>query len=106
MLTRDSSETAMLHRNLKGLLLLNGLLIALLAAVTFAPTAEAQQRFRGKYAMVSGRAQGSTPYLLYILDQNSRQLVAVRYNVQQDLLEGMGYRDLVKDAVTIRQNRK
>jgi len=106
MLTRFSSETAMLHRNLKGLLLLNGLLIALLAAVTFAPTAEAQQRFRGKYAMVSGRAQGSTPYLLYILDQNSRQLVAVRYNVQQDLLEGMGYRDLVKDAVTIRQNRK
>lgn len=96
----------MLHRNLKGLLLLNGLLIALLAAVTFAPSAEAQQRFRGKYAMVSGRAQGSTPYLLYILDQNSRQLVAVRYNVQQDLLEGMGYRDLVKDAVTIRQNRK
>ena len=96
----------MLHRNLKGLLLLNGLLIALLAAVTFAPSAEAQQRFRGKYAMVSGRAQGSTPYLLYILDQNSRQLVAVRCNVQQDLLEGMGYRDLVKDAVTIRQNRK
>ena len=96
----------MLHRNLKGLLLLNGLLIALLGAVTFAPTAEAQQRFCGKYAMVSGRAQGSTPYLLYILDQNSRQLVAVRYNVQQDLLEGMGYRDLVKDAVTIRQNRK
>ena len=96
----------MLHRNLKGLLLLNGLLIALLAAVTFAPTAEAQQRFRGKYAMVSGRAQGSPPYLLYILDQNSRQLVAVRYNVQQDLLEGMGYRDLVKDAATIRQNRK
>ena len=96
----------MLHRNLKGLLLLNGLLIALLGAVTFAPAAEAQQRFRGKYAMVAGRAQGSTPYLLYILDQNSRQLVAVRYNVQQDLLEGMGYRDLVKDAVTIRQNRK
>ena len=96
----------MLHRNLKGLLLLNGLLIALLGAVTFAPAAEAQQRFRGKYAMVAGRAQGSSPYLLYVLDQNSRQLVAVRYNVQQDLLEGMGYRDLVKDSATIRQNRK
>ncbi|MEC8321511.1 MAG: hypothetical protein VX726_09015 [Planctomycetota bacterium] len=96
----------MFHRNLKGLLLLNGLLVAMLAAITFAPTAEAQQRFRGKYAMVSGRAQGTVPYLLYIVDQNSRQLVAVRYNVQQDVLEGMGYRDLVKDAVTIRQNRK
>ena len=49
----------------------------------------AQQRFRGKYAMVSGRA-GPVPYLLYIVDQNSRQLVAIRYNVQQDA--GLGYR--------------
>ena len=96
----------MLHRNLKGLLLLNGLLVALLAAITFAPTAEAQQRFRGNYAMVAGRAQGSLPFLVYIVDQNSRQLVAVRYNVQQDILEGMGYRDLAKDSTTIRQNRK
>mgnify|MGYP001468225263 CR=1 FL=1 len=96
----------MLRRNLKGLLILNGLLVAMLAAVTFTPTADAQQRFRGKYAVVAGRAQGSVPYLLYILDQNSRQLVAVRYNVQKDILEGMGYRDMVKDSATIRQNRK
>lgn len=96
----------MLRRNMKGLLILNGLLVAMLAAVTFTPTADAQQRFRGKYAVVAGRAQGSVPYLLYILDQNSRQLVAVRYNVQKDILEGMGYRDMVKDSATIRQNRK
>lgn len=96
----------MFRKNLKGLVLLNGLMLAILAAMTFAPTAEAQQRFRGKYAMVSGRAQGSVPYLLYIVDQNSRQMVAVRYNVQQNLLEGMGYADLVKDGVTVRQNSK
>ena len=96
----------MFRKNLKGLVLLNGLMLAILAAMTFAPTAEAQQRFRGKYAMVSGRAQGSVPYLLYIVDQNSRQMVAVRYNVQQNLLEGMGYADLVKDGVSVRQNSK
>ncbi len=96
----------MFRKNLKGLVLLNGLMLVILAAMTFAPTAEAQQRFRGKYAMVSGRAQGSVPYLLYIVDQNSRQMVAVRYNVQQNLLEGMGYADLVKDGVSVRQNSK
>ena len=96
----------MFRKNLKGLVLLNGLMLVILAAMTFAPTAEAQQRFRGKYAMVSGRAQGSVTYLLYIVDQNSRQMVAVRYNVQQNLLEGMGYADLVKDGVSVRQNSK
>ena len=96
----------MFRKNLKGLVLLNGLMLVILAAMTFAPNAEAQQRFRGKYAMVSGRAQGSVPYLLYIVDQNSRQMVAVRYNVQQNLLEGMGYADLVKDGVSVRQNSK
>lgn len=98
----------MSHRNLKGLFLLNGLLVAVLAAVTFAPSADAQsgQRFRGKYTMVSGRAQGTTPYLLYVLNQNSRELVAIRYNVQQNLLEGMGYADLAKDTAIVRQNSK
>ena len=96
----------MFRKNLKGLVLLNGLMLVILAAMTFAPTAEAQQRFRGKYAMVAGRAQGSVPYLLYIVDQNSRQMVAVRYNVQQNMLEGMGYADLVKDGVSVRQNSK
>ncbi|MAC18714.1 MAG: hypothetical protein CMJ23_03375 [Phycisphaerae bacterium] len=97
----------MSHRNLKGLLVLNGLLVAVLAAITFAPSADAQsQRFRGKYTMVSGRSQGTTPYLLYILNQNSRELVAVRYNVQQNMLEGMAYADLAKDSVTVQQNSK
>lgn len=96
----------MFRKNLKGLVLLNGLMLVVLAGMTFTPTADAQQRFRGKYAMVSGRSQGSVPYLLYIVDQNSRQMVAVRYNVQQNLLEGMGYADLVKDGASVRQNSK
>ncbi len=93
-------------RSIKGLLVLNGLLVASVAAITFSPTADAQQRYRGKYAMVAGRAQGSSPYILYIVDQNSRQLVAVRYDASKRILEGMGYADLAADGVVARQGGK
>ncbi len=93
-------------RSIKGLLVLNGLLVASVAAITFTPAADAQERFRGKYAMVAGRAQGSSPYILYIVDQNSRQLVAIRYDTSKRILEGMGYADLATDGATVRQNRK
>ena len=93
-------------RSIKRLLVLNGLLVASVAAITFSPTADAQQRYRGKYAMVAGRAQGSSPFILYIVDQNSRQLVAVRYDTSKKILEGMGYADLAKDGVIARQGGK
>ena len=93
-------------KNLKGLIALNGVLLALLTAVTFSSTATAQQRFRGSYAMVSGRSNGSPLTNVYIANQNSREIVAIRYNVQQKLLEGMGYADLAAAGGTIRQNRK
>jgi hypothetical protein len=56
--------------------------------------------------MVAGRAQGSSPFILYIVDQNSRQLVAVRYDASKKILEGMGYADLAKDGVVARQGGK
>jgi hypothetical protein len=56
--------------------------------------------------MVSGRSQGSLPYLVYIANESSREIVAVRYNVQQNNFEGMGYADLAKDAGTVRQAGK
>ncbi len=94
-------------KNLKGLLALNGAALALLAAVTFAPSAEAQaNRVRGSYAMVSGRSQGSLPYLVYIANESTREVVAVRYNVQQKLFEGMGYADLLRDAEAARVGGK
>lgn len=93
-------------KNLKGLLALNGVVLALLAAVTFSPSAEAQQRFRGHYAMVSGRSNGSPLYNVYIANQNSREIVAIRYNIQKKLLEGMGYADLAAAGTTLRQNSK
>ena len=97
----------MTRRSLQGLLALNGLLLLVLAAVTFTPSATAQQsRFRGNYTMVSGRAQGSTSYMLYIVNQTSRELVAIRYDTPKRVIEGMGYADLVKDAGLVTQVRK
>jgi hypothetical protein len=94
-------------KNLKGLLALNGVALGLLAAITFSPAADAQfNRVRGNYTMVSGRSQGSLPYLVYIANESSREIVAVRYNVQQNNFEGMGYADLAKDAGTVRQAGK
>jgi hypothetical protein len=94
-------------KNLKGLLALNGVALGLLAAITFSPAADAQfNRVRGSYTMVSGRSQGSLPYLVYIANESSREIVAVRYNVQQNTFEGMGYADLAKDAGTVRQAGK
>jgi len=91
----------------KGLLFLNGLLLAALIAVTFAPAAIAQlERYRGDYMMASGRTNGSTTNILYIVDQNSRELVAIRYDESKRLIEGMGYADLAKDATTVRKVRK
>ncbi|MCH2160342.1 MAG: hypothetical protein MK085_00565 [Phycisphaerales bacterium] len=97
----------MTRRSMKGLFLINGLLLLALAAVTFGPSAIAQQsRFRGNYAMVSGRAQGSSSYILYIIDQNSRELVAIRYDTPKRVVEGMGYADLITDAGIVTKVRK
>ena len=97
----------MTRRSIQGLFLINGLLLLALAVVTFAPAATAQQsRFRGNYTMVSGRAQGSSPYILYIIDQNSRELVAIRYDTPKRVVEGMGYADLIGDAAVVTKVRK
>jgi hypothetical protein len=94
-------------KNLKGLLALNGVALGLLAAVTLSPAAEAQfNRVRGDYTMVSGRSQGSLPYIVYIANESTREIVAVRYNVQQNIFEGMGYADLATDANAVRQRGK
>lgn len=97
----------MTRRSWKGLILLNGLLILVLAGVCFGPAATAQfARYRGDYTMVSGRANGSSPYILYIVDQNARELVAIRYDSSKRLVDGMGYADLAAHAVNVRKPRK
>ncbi|MHC4429644.1 MAG: hypothetical protein ACYS0D_13725 [Planctomycetota bacterium] len=91
--------------DLRALLVLNGLLLGLLAAVTFAPTADAQYRARGSYTMSAGRVNGADSAAVYIVDTANQELIAVSYNPNTKLIDGIGYRNLVTDAAEVRRGR-
>lgn len=83
---------------LRGLLVLNVLLLGLLAAVTFAPSADAQNRARGKYIMAAGGVKGVQSNAVYVVDEVNQELMAITYNHNTKRLEGIGYRNLAYDA--------
>lgn len=94
------------RNTLPGLLLLNGLLLGLLAAVTFGPNATAQgARGRGEYTMVSGGANGTDAGIIYIVDVANQEMVAMAYNNNTKVLDGVGYRNLATDAANVVRNR-
>ncbi len=92
----------------RGLVALNAVLLAALAGVTLSPRAGAQSgltgagyehvRVRGEYALVGGTTLGDTASTIYILDSANRELLALRWNDSLKSLEGVGYRDLVRDS--------
>lgn len=89
----------------RSLLVLNTLLLAILAAVTFGPSADAQSRARGHYTMVAGGVNGSTSSAVYIIDVINQEMMAVVYNQNTKRLDSIGYRNLAYDA-TARTTRR
>lgn len=55
-------------------------------------------RGAGQYTMVGGRTEGSTAKVVYIIDSQNKELLAVRWNQGQNRLDGIGYRSLAQDA--------
>ena len=92
-------------RRLWALLLLNGVLLMALAAVTFSPQAGAQARPRGDYLMVSGGVAGTNAGVVYVADTVSEELIAVAYDTNGKVIEGIGYRNLAADANTLTRGR-
>lgn len=92
---------------LRGLLLLNALLLATLAAVTFGSSAGAQNaaRGRGEYTMVTGGANGIDAGIIYIADVANQEVIAMYYNNSSKVLDGVGYRNLAADAANVVKNR-
>ena len=92
----------------RGLLILNGALLAVLVAVVLSPIASAQRggRARGEYTMVSGRIIGGNANAVYIIDASNQELIAVRWNESTKSLDGLGYRDLSSDGQNPRGDRK
>lgn len=92
----------MAGRTSRTLIALNGALLATLALVTLAPSADAQRRqparARGDYSMVAGRIVGGNAAGVYILDTVNQEMIAVRWNQANKSLEGVGFRDLTRDV--------
>lgn len=87
------------------LLAINAVLVAALAAVTWAPPADAQNaappregRSRGDYTMVSGRVNAGGADAVYVLDAANREMIALRWDAAKQSLTGVGYRDLDADG--------
>lgn len=89
-----------------GLVALNVVLLAVLGVVSIVPGLEAQSmrgspqvpRVRGEYAVVGGQTMGDTASTIYVLDSANRELVSLRWNESTKSIEGVGFRDLVRDA--------
>ena len=91
--------------SLNGLLALNAALVALLAAVTFGPKVDAQARPRGDYTMVAGGVKGANSSAVFIVDTVNQEMMAITYNVQDKVLEGIAYRNLAEDSAGVQRAR-
>lgn len=62
-------------------------------------------RPRGIYTLVSGRANGMTEHVVWVVDAANREVVAMRWNRNAGRFEPLGYRNLVDDAALQKRSR-
>jgi hypothetical protein len=87
------------------LLAMNAILLAGVAAVSFAPSlfssavAQSQpaMRARGEYTMISGKSS-SGGAAIYVLDASNHEMIALRWDLARRSLVGLGYRNLTADG--------
>jgi hypothetical protein len=87
--------------NLRALIALNGVLLALLAAVTLAPTVNAQLRPRGQYLMVAGGANNVQSSVVYVIDTVNQEMIALTYDAASRTVNGLAYRNIAADAADL-----
>ncbi len=90
---------------MRALVILNAILLAVLAAVTFNPDARAQQRVPGEYTMVGGGAKGTQASVIYIVDTVNQEMIAVTYDTTANALRGVGGRNLAADSAQLMRAR-
>jgi hypothetical protein len=88
------------RRARRGLIVLNGALLAVLAAVVLSPATLAQRgaRARGEYTMVSGKIVGGNSHIVYVLDGANQEVIAAKWNESAKAVDVIGYRDMQADA--------
>lgn len=86
---------------IRGLVLLNLVLIVALVFVSRGPVAHgsggAGSAVAGDYMMVGGRVNGATSNAVYMLDQRSGILLTMLYNRSQKKLDLIGWRSVADD---------
>ncbi len=91
-----------MHHRRRALLGVNLALLAALFAIHFAASPgraqDAHNRGRGSYLMIGGEIQGGNANAIYILDTANEEMIAVRWDTSRSRLEGLGYRDIRRDA--------
>jgi hypothetical protein len=97
---KDSTNTT--SRN--GLIALNVLLLAIFAAVSFVPETIAQTPKSGNYISVPAEANGITSGVVYILDTEKRELVAVTWDHNKNRIATIGYRNIESDVIAAWKN--
>ena len=89
-------------RRRRGLIVLNAVLLAVLAALTWSPLASGQNqgagRARGDYTMVAGKTTAGGPAAVYLIDSANQEVVALRWDQSKQEMVGLGYRSLQTDA--------
>lgn len=94
------------------LVAINGALLLALVVVSIAQHAGAQPgggaangRARGDYTLVSGKYQGGTAGVVYILDASNQDLLAIAWDRTRDRFNIIGHRSLADDARVQKQSR-
>ena len=91
------------RKPVRGLVVLNVVLLFGLGAVTLSGQVDAQSssatgRVRGDYSVVGGATLGGVSSMIYVLDSANREMIALSWNDSSKSLDGVGYRDLNLDA--------
>ncbi len=92
-------------RGLAALLALNVLALGILAWVELAPSSFAQTRARGTYVATAIHQKGSEADLVWIVNETTQEMVAIRWDDAKRTVEGFGYRNLGTDAADLARPR-
>ena len=87
---------------IRGLVVLNIVLLLVLGTIIFAPQTIAQMGSRSTYALISSHINGMQTDVVFILDTTSSEMIAISYNPQTNSIERLGYRRLSSDGSRVR----
>lgn len=87
------------RRSLAALILINAVLFAALAVTSLTPPAYGQLGLGGNFMMIAGQIRGrNNQNVVYVIDQQSSQMVALIFNSSNNKFEYIGGRRISDDA--------